>query len=404
MHVNDPTHVGQVVAFSDDSELAQGLAQEAGVPFTSFGETQFDPKAIALVPEAIARRFLIAPKCLTDDVLEVVQADPLDVLAIDELQRISGKPAQVLCATPHDVLQMINRMYGHSDTSTALNAPTITATCPVSDSQDVMRLDELGFSRRHLALFHEMLAKSAGIILVAGPSGAGKTRTVYSALGLLAERGRKVRTVEDPIEYQHPLLHQTEVQAGDSCTAVLRTVMRQSLDVLMISDVSDRETAELAVQVALSGVLVLSTVRAPDSATALRGLIDLGVEPHLLASAMLGAVAQRLVRVTCRHCCVPVRYPAVTLQRAGLGGGEDVVLARGQGCHHCGGTGYRGRTGVFEVLTINPAVQSLVEHSADSRTIENAAIKTGMMALPDHALSKAILSQTTLDEVIRIAQ
>jgi type II secretory ATPase GspE/PulE/Tfp pilus assembly ATPase PilB-like protein len=269
----------------------------------------------------------------------------------------------------------------------------------------VRGLADLGLNRRGLALFQDLLGRSRGIVLVTGPTGAGKTTTLYSALNVLGGRARNIMTVEDPVEYEFPAIRQTQVRprAGLTFATAIRSLLRQDPDVIMIGEIRDPETAQLAVRAALSGVLVFSTLHTQDSAGAVPRLMDMGIEPYLLASTMAGVIAQRLVRLVCPHCKAPASYPAGTLARVGLSPADNVAFVKGSGCDRCGQTGYRGRTGVFEILTIDAAMHDLIGERADSRRIRETAARSGFKSIRDDALSKAVLGQTTLDEVIRVS-
>ena len=269
----------------------------------------------------------------------------------------------------------------------------------------VRGLADLGLNRRGLTLFQSLLERSRGIVLVTGPTGAGKTTTLYSALNVIGGRARNIMTVEDPVEYEFPAIRQTQVRprAGLTFATAIRSLLRQDPDVIMIGEIRDPETAQLAVRAALSGVLVFSTLHTQDSAGAVPRLMDMGVEPYLLASTMAGVIAQRLVRLVCPRCKAPASYPAGTLAKVGLSPADNVAFVKGAGCELCGQTGYRGRTGVFEILRIDAAMHDLIGARADSRRIRDTAARSGFKSIRDDALSKAVLGQTTLDEVIRVS-
>ena len=269
----------------------------------------------------------------------------------------------------------------------------------------VRGLADLGLNRRGLALVQDLLGRSRGIVLVTGPTGAGKTTTLYSALHALGGRARNIMTVEDPVEYEFPSIRQTQVRprAGLTFATAIRSLLRQDPDVIMIGEIRDPETAQLAVRAALSGVLVFSSLHTQDSAGAVPRLMDMGVEPYLLASTIAGVIAQRLVRLVCPHCRTPASYPAATLARVGLSPADNVAFVRGAGCDRCAQTGYLGRTGVFEILAIDAAMHDLIGERADSRRIRDHAVRSGFKSIRDDALSKAVLGQTTLDEVIRVS-
>jgi type II secretory ATPase GspE/PulE/Tfp pilus assembly ATPase PilB-like protein len=269
----------------------------------------------------------------------------------------------------------------------------------------VRGLTELGFSNKNLTLFRDILSKSRGIVLVTGPTGAGKTTTLYSALAHLGSAEKNILTVEDPVEYQIPTIRQTQIRpkAGFTFGTAIRSLLRQDPDVIMIGEIRDPETAQLALRAALSAILVFSTLHTQDSAGAVPRLMDMGLEPYLLASGMVGVIAQRLMRLTCVDCKVPVSYPPETLAKVGLEPDPDMVFYKGSGCEKCSGTGYRGRTGAFEILVVDAAINTLIRERADSRLIKQAAVTAGMNTLLGDALAKAIFGQTTIEEVIRVA-
>jgi type IV pilus assembly protein PilB len=269
----------------------------------------------------------------------------------------------------------------------------------------VRGLEQLGLNRRNLALFQDLLGRSRGIVLVTGPTGAGKTTTLYSSLNVLGGRDKNIMTVEDPVEYEFPSIRQTQVRprAGLTFAAAIRSLLRQDPDVIMIGEIRDPETAQLAVRAALSGILVFTTLHTQDSPGAVPRLMDMGVEPYLLASAMAGVIAQRLVRLICPKCKSPVTYPPEILAKVDLVPADGVTFHKGKGCEHCGQTGYRGRTGVYEILMIDATMHDMIRERADSRRIKDAATRVGFKTLLDDALSKAVLGQTTLDEVLRVS-
>jgi type II secretory ATPase GspE/PulE/Tfp pilus assembly ATPase PilB-like protein len=269
----------------------------------------------------------------------------------------------------------------------------------------VRGLTELGFSTKNLTLFRDILSKSRGIVLVTGPTGAGKTTTLYSALAHLGSAEKKVLTVEDPVAYQIPSIRQTQIRpdAGFTFAPAIRSLVRQDPDVIMISEIRDPETAQLALRAALSGILVFSTLHTQDSAGAVPRLMDMGLEPYLLASGMVGVIAQRLMRTICVDCRTTTSYPPELLAEVGLKLDPGMVFYKGQGCEKCAGSGYRGSTAAFEILVVDAAINTLIRERADSGLIKQAAVRAGMNTLLDDALSKAIFGQTTIEEVIRVA-
>jgi type II secretory ATPase GspE/PulE/Tfp pilus assembly ATPase PilB-like protein len=269
----------------------------------------------------------------------------------------------------------------------------------------VRGVSELGFSRRNLGIFRDILSRSRGLVLVTGPTGAGKTTTLYSALAHLSSAERNILTVEDPVEYPIPAIRQTQIRpkAGFTFATAIRSLLRQDPDVIMIGEIQDPEAAQLALRAAHSGILVFSSLHAQDSAGAVPRLMDMGLEPSLLASGVVGVIAQRLMRVICPSCKGPASYPDEILATVDLAPDPGLFFQRGQGCDACSRTGYRGRTAAFEILVVDPAIHSLIRERADSRLIKRAAVAGGMKTLLDDALSKAIFGQTTIEEVIRVA-
>ena len=269
----------------------------------------------------------------------------------------------------------------------------------------VRGLTELGFSQTNLALFRDILSKPRGIVLVTGPAGAGKTTTLYSALAHLGSAEKDILTVEDPVEYQIPTIRHMQIrpEAGLTFGTAIRSMLRQDPDVIMIGEMRDPETAQLALRAAASGILVLSTLQTQDSSAAVPRLMDMGLEPYLLASGMVGVIAQRLMRLVCVDCKAPASYSPETLANVGLEPDPEIVFYRGRGCETCAGTGYQGRTGAFEILVVDATIITLIRERSDARQIRQASVAGGMHTLLADALAKAIAGHTTIEEVIRVA-
>jgi len=505
-----------------DEGLAKALAQEARVPYAALEAVTVDPDAARLVPESFARRAMVAPIARSFGQLKVAQADPFDVMAIDELQRTTELAIDVVCAPRGAISRLLDSAYGPGTGRhlqgfvtdglsmladpgrevaiedspivhlvDALMADAVRAgasdlhiepeekivrlrhrvdgvlaqvdTLPkelllpvvsrlkvmagldiaeqrlpqegritqtisgrsvdfrvssfptvfgekvairVLEKEKLIRgLEELGLNRRNLVLLQDLLSRSRGIVLVTGPTGAGKTTTLYSALNVLGGREKNIMTVEDPVEYEFPSIRQTQVRpkAGLTFAAAIRSLLRQDPDVIMIGEIRDPETAQLAVRAALSGILVFSTLHTQDSPGAVPRLMDMGVEPYLIASALAGVVAQRLVRIICPHCKAPATYPADVLEKVGLRVSDGIQFYKGAGCDRCDHSGYKGRTGVSEILMIDSTINELIRQRADSRQLKEAAVRGGFKSLLDDALSKAVLGQTTVEDVLRVS-
>jgi general secretion pathway protein E len=268
-------------------------------------------------------------------------------------------------------------------------------------------LSRLGMGPRDLALFSEQLAEPHGLIVVSGPTGSGKTTTLAAALSTLHHPERKIMTIEDPIEYQIPGIHQTQVKPSIDLTfaTALRSFLRHDPDVLMVGEMRDRDTATIGIQAALTGHLVLTTLHTNSAADAIVRLVDLGVEDFLLVSALRCIVGQRLVRKLCERCRTPTDHlpaAAAPLVRRGLIDPQpgDVFYVA-PGCSWCGRTGYRGRLGIFEVLTLDAELRTLIRTRLDVGAIQAHAQATGMTTMLEDGIAKYKAGLTSIEEVLR---
>ncbi|MCP5152296.1 MAG: type II secretion system ATPase GspE [Ectothiorhodospiraceae bacterium] len=267
----------------------------------------------------------------------------------------------------------------------------------------------LGFDGESLTVLRAMLARPQGIVLVTGPTGSGKTTTLYAALHQLNTPDKKILTVEDPVEYQLEGVNQIQVkpQIGLTFANALRSILRQDPDVIMVGEMRDIETARIAVQAALTGHKVFSTLHTNDAASTVTRLLDMGVEDYLVTSTVNGVVAQRLVRVLCEHCRVAQTAPPdlvdeLRLRRFVATG--PVTLYRPGGCEHCDGVGYRGRTNIVELLPMSERVRQAVLARHDARAIARAAVEDGSRTMHDDGLAKACIGVTSVEEVERVTQ
>jgi len=267
-------------------------------------------------------------------------------------------------------------------------------------------LDLLGFPPRTLASFDELITKPNGIILVTGPTGSGKTTTLYGALDKINSPDRKIITVEDPVEYQLKGINQIQVkpQIGLNFANTLRHIVRQDPDIIMIGEVRDLETADMAIQSALTGHLVFSTLHTNDAPSAITRLLDMGVENFLLSSTVRGILAQRLVRVICPSCKEVDPSIANKEELVKIGLSTDTTLYKGKGCEKCSHTGYYGRFGIFELLVVNDEIQRLILKSADANQLRQLARQNGMKTLLEDGISKIQAGVTTISEVLRVTQ
>jgi len=274
-----------------------------------------------------------------------------------------------------------------------------------------VRLDfaALGFTRELLTPFEAVLAKPHGIILVTGPTGSGKTTTLYTALQALNTPDKKIFTVEDPVEYQLEGINQIQVnpQIGLTFANTLRALLRQDPDIMMVGEMRDLETAKIAVQAALTGHKVFSTLHTNDAASSVTRMLDMGLEDYLMTSTVNGILAQRLVRTLCGACKEP--YPALPELVEELGirrytSEGEVTLYRGRGCEECEGTGYRGRISILELLAMTDPVRQAVLNHGDAGAILAAAVEAGMHTMYEDGVRKSLAGVTTMEEVVRVTQ
>jgi type IV pilus assembly protein PilB len=269
-------------------------------------------------------------------------------------------------------------------------------------------LNKLGLLPYTMDMFESMTTKTYGIILVTGPTGSGKSTTLYSVLSKLNSGEKNILTVEDPVEYELPGITQAQVnnRANMTFATALRAMLRQDPNIIMVGEIRDGETALIAIEAALTGHLVLSTLHTNDAPGSVARLMDMGVEPFLISSSLAGVLAQRLLRTVCPKCKEPYRPPADAIKRLG-GSGEllgrtDLTFFRGRGCDYCKGSGYKGRTGVYELMPITDKIRELILARASSYSIREAAVEAGMRTLKEDAMEKILLGITTFEESLRV--
>lgn len=273
--------------------------------------------------------------------------------------------------------------------------------------ESFLELEKLGLNEKDLKLISEVIKKAHGIIFVTGPTGSGKTTTLYAALAKINMKPVKIITIEDPIEYQLKGVIQLQVQPkiGFGFSEGLRSMLRHDPDIMMVGEVRDFDTAEIAIRAALTGHLVFSTLHTNDAAGAVTRLLDMGVEPFLVSSSLECLIAQRLVRMICPKCKEKYSISKKSLRDLGfVSKQEEEVLYKGKGCQDCRGTGYRGRTGIYEILLLNDSIRELILTRASSQQIKRKTLEQGMVTLRQDGWQKALAGITTLDEVIRVSQ
>ncbi|OQX80203.1 MAG: type II secretion system protein GspE [Candidatus Omnitrophica bacterium 4484_70.1] len=291
------------------------------------------------------------------------------------------------------------------------------STCPTVHGENIvlrildrssmrMDLESLGFSSQELKTVEELITRPYGIILVTGPTGSGKTTTLYAALQRINREDLNIMTVEDPVEYQFSQIRQVQInpKAGLTFASALRSFLRQDPDVIMVGEIRDLETAEIAVQAALTGHLVLSTLHTNDAPGAFTRLIEMGVEPFLVSGSLLGVIAQRLVRKVCEKCKEYYKPSSDIVAMLGLQDrvGEGTKFVQGKGCKICSRTGYKGRIGIFEVLRVDASIRDLILKRASAHQLRENAKKMGMRTLRESAIEKLLSGITTPQEVLRV--
>jgi general secretion pathway protein E len=272
----------------------------------------------------------------------------------------------------------------------------------------ILNVSDLGMPMEMLKEFDNLIRSSHGIILVTGPTGSGKTTTLYGALSQINRTDINIITIEDPIEYQIEGIGQIQVNPKIGLTFAngLRSIVRQDPDVILVGEIRDLETAEIAIQSALTGHLVFSTLHTNDSASAVTRLIDMGIEPFLVTSSVIAILAQRLVRVICNGCKEEYRPDRVSLESVGLTKEmiTDRNICRGRGCPECLNTGYMGRTGIFELMLIDDTIKDIILKTSDANTIKKKAVEQGMITLRSNGAQKIVEGITTIEEVFRVTQ
>ncbi|MFQ5989863.1 MAG: GspE/PulE family protein [Candidatus Methylomirabilales bacterium] len=522
-------HLGTILirlGFVNEEAVAAAVSAQARVKYVDLGQYAPQPEAAQLVQENFARQKRLVPISFVGKTLVVAMANPLDVLALDELRHLAKCPVEVVGATESEVGKALDRAYGPGmgwseiveqslqhvarkggeplvESEVAQEPPIIrlidtliiravqdgatdihvepeeklvrnrfrvdgilrhgpylpkelqgavtarikvlanldiaenrlpqdgrisfhfsgrevdlrVSTFPTTQGENVvlrildraklvLGLEQLGFAPDQLTLLKKLLMHPHGIIVVCGPTGSGKTTTLYSALAYLNSEERNIMTVEDPVEYEIAGIRQSQVnlKAGLTFATGLRSILRQDPDIIMVGEMRDEETVDIAIRSALTGHLVFTTLHTNDAGAAIPRITDMGGAPFLISSALLLVVAQRLVRVICTNCKEDAPPDPVLFRRLGIQGKEgELKFFKGKGCDKCGQTGYRGRLGLFELLAVTPELAPLIMERADAGSIRRAARSQGMRTMVEDGIRKAIRGLTTLEEVAREA-
>ncbi len=502
------------------ADMATAVSLYLGIPFINLVQRKPQQQATALIPKALARKHSVLPVELVGNRLVLAMADPLDKLAYQDVQDVSGKIIEPVVAVKNDIRQWIDQNYDHSVKSKTGTEQTygfqprhiatpameridessvgqfidalvseaiqkrasdihiepqkdrlriryridgvlhdvkslpldihpriisrlkILAKMNITERRQpqdghfsvkdegndvdvrvatydtacgemtvlrllnrafsLFELDELGFNPLTLERYEHMLEAPFGMIIVIGPTGSGKTTTLYASVNHLRRDERNILTVEDPIEYEFDGVNQGQVnvRAGLTFASSLRAMLRLDPDIIVVGEIRDRETAQMAVQIALTGRLVLSSMHANDAARALFRLLDLGVEPSLISSSVIGVVSQRIVRRVCRHCCRLTRAsPEAQLTYWEEFGQKRTRFLYGTGCDFCANTGYFGRVGLFEVMLLSDEIQRMLMQGASPKEIETQAVQEGMITMRKDGMIKVKEGITTPSEV-----
>ncbi|OEF98323.1 GspE/PulE family protein [Desulfuribacillus alkaliarsenatis] len=521
------------LGFITQQSINEVLEFQLGIPQIALHKLRLDPKIVKLIDGDLARRHKIIPIEKRDNTLRLAMADPLNLVAFDDVKMATGYEVEPVIATEHELDRVISRYFGLTDSvrqafggqlkemqkqddsitdtinldelanatdeapiTKAVNAiiqqsikekasdihiepaerllrvryridgilqdmmelpkqthPSLVSRIKIMADMDISEkrvpqdgriqiksgnnnvdlristlptifgekvvirlLDktnvlfsvyELGMNQQVEERFRETLKQTYGVILITGPTGSGKTTTLYAALNEINDNQKNIVTVEDPVEYVLDRINQIQVntKVGMTFANGLRSILRQDPDIIMVGEIRDRETAEIAVRSATTGHLVLSTLHTNDAASTLTRLLDLEVEPFLVASALVGVLGQRLVRTICSDCKKSSQLPEGDPWRIfiGVDEKEPVTVYHGAGCSFCNNTGYKGRTAIHEFMPLTKEIRKLVATKASADVIKELAVEQGMITLKKDGIQKALAGITTLNEVVRVS-
>ncbi|MCL5292288.1 MAG: Flp pilus assembly complex ATPase component TadA [Actinobacteria bacterium] len=507
-----------------DRKTVNALLAQKGYIYVDLANYQINSAAVSIVPEQIARKFMVIPIDFEGEKLVVAMANPSNVVTADDLHIMTGYAIKPVMSEESEIVEAINHYYkmsesvqqevdeilgddvdtaslsklrevteeaptvklvnhiimravnerasdihiepqerdlrvryridgvlhdilhspkaiqagvisrfkimssldisearkpqdGHCDLSVAgrmvdfrvATLPTVFGeriTLRVLEKESIMlRLDDLGFLPESLERFRSAFTKPYGAILVTGPTGSGKSTTLYATLNVLNQESKNIVTIEDPVEYRLPGINQIQIEArsGLSFARCLRSVLRTSPDIIMVGEIRDRETSQIAIEAALTGHLVLSTLHTNDAPSAISRLTEMGIPPFLISSAISCVQAQRLARRLCKECKEPYQPSTAALERVGFPVGDGVpTLYKAKGCPSCNGTGYKGRVGVYEVMVVSEEIKNLCIKHATSEAIKKIAVEQGMLTLRQDGFEKVRLGTTSVEEVLRV--
>ena len=427
-HIGDPDEIRQAIDFNYRAyDEIEKKVSSISLPDEMI-DTRIDPNAVSDAPVAQALTMIIteAAKARASDIHFQPEEEHLQIR-----YRIDGTLHDILTLPKPMAVPVISRMKIMANMNIADHhrtqdgqftftvsgrtlgirvgtIPTVHGEMAVmrllDRSQAKLDLADLGFLPECLETYQKLLRVPYGMILVSGPTGAGKTTTLYASINCLNHAEQNIVTIEDPVEYRFDHINQIQVnaRAGITFSSGLRAILRLDPDVILVGEIRDAETAEIAVQGALTGHLVLSSIHANDSVNVVSRMFDLGIDPFLVSSALVGVVAQRMVRRVCGHCGKETPVPVMdSVAYAREMGEERTLFNQGPGCQACSDTGFQGRTGIFELLRVNDDIRELMLHRSDSVSLRACAIENGMVPLVKDGMLKAGAGITTPDEVLR---
>src|SRR2546422_502932 len=418
----------------DQEHIARVLSQQIGIEFLHLTGQSLGEDVLQLLPATLASQLQAVPVAKENGILTVAIVDPLAAVAIDDIRlryRVDGVlltrgtlPEYVQAQVVSRIKIMANmdiaerRLPQDGSFQTRVDGRAIdvrVSTIPsfygekavlrlLDKSAPIYDLDKLGLSAQNYEVLRRIIQRPQGIFLLTGPTGSGKTTTLYAILNQLNNEKVNVLTVEDPVEYQIAGITQMQVnvRAGVTFASSLRHFLRQDPDIIMVGEVRDQETARIAIQAALTGHLVLSTLHTNDAPGAITRLLDMGIEPYLVASALEGVAAQRLVRVLCPKCREADAAGAEELRTRFGTAAPAGTYYLGRGCEFCNYTGYRGRVAIFEIAEMDDELRHLVINRVPHHTLKEQAVGAGMMTLLEDGLEKAAAGVTALAEVWRV--
>lgn len=512
------------LGYVKEEDIMKVLEKQLGIPVIDLAYYIINPKATALVPENIARKYDLIPIDIVDDELLVAMNDPLNIFAIDDIKLLTGMQVKIAISSKSVITRTINKYYTQEETKKVIeefeekfipsslddldeselsdvnSAPVVKLVNTIigqairnkasdihiepyennirvrlrldGDLQEIMSFskkshmaivtrikimgrmdiaerripqdgriemelegknidmristlptvygekivirlldrdgfsftkDDLGFSDNDLKVFNRIIRQPYGIILVTGPTGSGKSTTLYTILKDLNKEEQNIITVEDPVEYKLHGINQVQVnnKAGLSFASGLRSILRQDPDIIMVGEIRDSETAEIAVRASITGHLVLSTLHTNDTASTVARLIDMGIEPYMVSTSVIGIISQRLVKRLCNSCKTAYTANNKEIKMLGVNPNKELILYKPQGCNKCI-KGYRGRIPVHEVMYLDQNIRKLIDNRATTDEIKEEAIKNGMTTLLESAERLAIQGITSIEEVLRI--